>query len=211
MEHADMNAAELVQKIYQHGADVTIDGDDLNLTAAQALPAGLVDHIRDHKPELLDYLSSNAPATIAEPDGACPVCGSGQWWQLPGELWHCWHCELDMPLMATTLALPCHKETARHAPPFSRLRTLLETASRGLGLTPDALYTQLEAGGDWPDVEGGALMLKGLRLTAEAIAKSAQAPRRARQAKSAIWPHARASGPSGACKGHCAIDVPCGT
>jgi hypothetical protein len=34
-----------------------------------------------------------ADAAIADPAGRCPDCGSGQWWQLPGEPWHCHHCE----------------------------------------------------------------------------------------------------------------------
>jgi hypothetical protein len=42
-----------------------------------------------------------------DPTDPCPVCGSGQWWQLPGEPWHCRACEPDMPLTATTLTL-CH-------------------------------------------------------------------------------------------------------
>jgi hypothetical protein len=33
---------------------------------------------------------------------------TGQWWQLPGEAWHCRACEPNMPLTATALALPCH-------------------------------------------------------------------------------------------------------
>ena len=46
---------------------------------------------------------------IIEPDGPCLDCSSGQWWQLPGEAWHCRACEPDMPLRATTLTLSCHK------------------------------------------------------------------------------------------------------
>ncbi len=40
-----------------------------------------------------------------DPAGPCPACGSGQWWQLPGQAWHCRVCEPDMPLTATTLTL----------------------------------------------------------------------------------------------------------
>ncbi len=38
-----------------------------------------------------------------EPARLCSDCGSGQWWQLPGQLWHCRACAPDMPLTATTL------------------------------------------------------------------------------------------------------------
>ncbi|MBA2490747.1 MAG: hypothetical protein H0V34_03220 [Gammaproteobacteria bacterium] len=42
---------------------------------------------------------------------ACPACGSGQWWHLPGQPWHCRHCEpmsdADMR-RAMTLTLRCH-------------------------------------------------------------------------------------------------------
>ncbi|HKH21494.1 MAG TPA: hypothetical protein VKB53_11540, partial [Gammaproteobacteria bacterium] len=88
-----MNVAELNRDIHRHGGDETVDGDDLKLTATQPLPAELLNKLRDHKAELLEYLSSNAPATIAEPDTACPGCGSGQWWQLPGGPWHCRACK----------------------------------------------------------------------------------------------------------------------
>ena len=52
-----MSAAELTRDIYRHGGGVSVDGDDLNLTAAQPLPVDLVDQLR-HKAELLKYLSS---------------------------------------------------------------------------------------------------------------------------------------------------------
>ena len=43
------------------------------------------------------------PKTTVDPVKPCPHCGSSQWWQLPGEPWHCRICESDMPLRATTL------------------------------------------------------------------------------------------------------------
>jgi len=52
-----------------------------------------------------------AQDTIADPAGACPACGSGQWWQLPGKPWHCRQCAPmsdDDQRRATTLTLPCH-------------------------------------------------------------------------------------------------------
>ena len=54
----------------------------------------------------------NFPAVsdfVAKPESACPSCRSGQWWQLPGQIWHCRTCEPNMPPTATTLTLPCHK------------------------------------------------------------------------------------------------------
>src|SRR5215212_5060661 len=35
---------------------------------------------------------------VAEPTEPCSDCRSGQWWQLPGEFWHCRTCKPDMPL-----------------------------------------------------------------------------------------------------------------
>src|SRR5215213_650068 len=49
------------------------------------------------------------PDITAEPESACPACGSGQWWQLSGQAWHCRVCKPAMPLNATTLTLPCPK------------------------------------------------------------------------------------------------------
>ena len=63
-----------------------------------------------------------SPKTIADPAGLCPDCGSGQWWQQPGEPWHCRTCESNMPLTATTLALRCHEVPTRSARDPARLR-----------------------------------------------------------------------------------------
>jgi hypothetical protein len=49
--------------------------------------------------------SACANSQALEPTGPCPACGSGQWWQLSGEDWHCRACEPNMPLTATTLTL----------------------------------------------------------------------------------------------------------
>ena len=46
--------------------------------------------------------------TFVDPVGACPTCGNGQYWQLPGESWHCRRCEPMSEagnLRATTLTL----------------------------------------------------------------------------------------------------------
>jgi len=60
-----MSAAELVRDIHWHGAEVTIDGDDLKLTATQPLPAELLNKLRTHKAELLAYLTANLADTTA--------------------------------------------------------------------------------------------------------------------------------------------------
>jgi len=43
-----MTAADLIGDVHQHGGDVTVDGDDLTLSAPQPLPADLVDQVRTH-------------------------------------------------------------------------------------------------------------------------------------------------------------------
>ncbi len=77
-----------------------------------------------------------------EPDAPCPACGSGQWWQLPGQPWHCRACEADMPLEATSLTLPCHKPQARPVRDPARLSTVFE-ACKGLSATPEQLGEEL--------------------------------------------------------------------
>ncbi len=50
-------------------------------------------------------------SVAGDPITACSTCGSGQWWQLPGDPWHCRACEPmseDAAPRATTLTLPCH-------------------------------------------------------------------------------------------------------
>jgi hypothetical protein len=55
-----MSAADLIREIHHHRGHVTVDGDDLHLSAPQPLPAALVDQIRTHKMELLHYLNKDA-------------------------------------------------------------------------------------------------------------------------------------------------------
>src|SRR5215218_6887411 len=100
-----MSAAELMRDIHRHGGDVTVEGDDLKLTATQPLPTDLLNELRTHKAELLAYLNRHSANSISDPTGPCPDCGCGQWWQRLGEPWHCRACEPDMPLIATTLTV----------------------------------------------------------------------------------------------------------
>ncbi|MDQ4146388.1 MAG: hypothetical protein M3120_01625 [Pseudomonadota bacterium] len=105
-----------------------------------------------------------------EPAGPCPDCGSGQWWQLPGEPWHCRACEPDMPLTATTLTLPCHKEQAQPVAAHAGADHMIETVCEDLNITPEHLFQELEAHGDLPDLISGALTPKALRLTTKTLA-----------------------------------------
>jgi hypothetical protein len=62
-----MSVADLIRAIHWHGAYVTVDGDDLHLSAPQPLPADLVDQIRKHKMVLLHYLNKDI-ANTDDPD-----------------------------------------------------------------------------------------------------------------------------------------------
>ena len=72
-----MNAAELLELAAVHGLQITPNGDRLKLKAPAPPPPELVDLIRQHRAELLDYLhhhaapvpseASNSPETPTEP------------------------------------------------------------------------------------------------------------------------------------------------
>jgi hypothetical protein len=105
---------------------------------------------------------------LTDPDGPCEACGSGQYWQLPGEPWHCWQCEPNKPLAATTLTLTCHP------PPSDSTQTVPDsvfaTACEGLSITPARLREELSD--DLGAIASGELTAPGLRLTAETLAAS---------------------------------------
>ncbi|MDQ4147514.1 MAG: hypothetical protein M3120_07505, partial [Pseudomonadota bacterium] len=151
-----MTVAELIREIQRHGGDVIVDGDDLHLSAPQPLSGDLLNQIRDHKAELLAYLNAVVANTV-DPTGPCPDCGSGQWWQIPGQAWHCRACEPDMPLTVTTLTLPCHKERVAPVGSLAGLEQMLDVACEGLNITPEQLRQELEKGGDIPDLVSGPL------------------------------------------------------
>jgi hypothetical protein len=113
-----------------------------------------------------------------DPDGLCDTCGSGQWWQLPGEPCHCRSCEPDLPLTATTLTLPCHKVELRPVAAHAGLCTMVQAACQGLTITPEQLGHELEENGDIPDLVSGTLTPKALRLTAETLNTMKYAGRR---------------------------------
>ncbi len=88
------------------------------------------------------FESKSSPALpMSDPTEPCPDCGSGQWWPLPGDPWHCRACKPDMPLMATTLTpLPYHKVELRPVAARAELRTRFETACQELSITPEQLH-----------------------------------------------------------------------
>jgi hypothetical protein len=55
-----MTPAEIIQDVLIHGGKVAIDRGDLTLTAPQPLPADLLQELRAHKAELINYLHMEA-------------------------------------------------------------------------------------------------------------------------------------------------------
>jgi hypothetical protein len=144
------------------------------------------------------------------PHGPCPACGSDQWWQLPGEPWHCRACEPGMLLTATILTLPCYKVELRPVAVQARLCTLFENACQGLMITPEQLRRELEENSDIPDLASGALTPKALRLTAKTLALMCCSPVSERLLKSAgeiqVMPRfyrGHSGNPTGTPKGAC--------
>ncbi len=140
-----MSAAELLADFSHRGIQLRAEGECLSYDAPKGVmaPADL-EQLRKYKSELLAYLNREAANTIADPDGPCPACGSGQWWQLPGEPWHCRICEPDVPLTATTLTLPYHNVELRPVAAHAGLRTLFENSCQGLSITPEQLRQELK-------------------------------------------------------------------
>jgi len=105
----------------------------------------------------------SAEERLTDPDAACPDCGSGQWWQLPGKPWHCRQCEPNKPLMATTLTLPCHTPPTPAAGAHTGLDTLFETVCEGLSITRRTLRAELI------NDDLSELTAPGLRVVAETL------------------------------------------
>ncbi len=61
-----MNAAELLELATAHGMQITPNGDRLKLRAPAPPPPELVDLIRAHRAELLDYLHHHAAPVTSE-------------------------------------------------------------------------------------------------------------------------------------------------
>lgn len=106
-----------------------------------------------------------------EPTEPCLACGCGQYWQLPGEPWHCRQCEPlngELSRSATTLTLNGHVPGARRVRAHASLSSVFEQACQGLSITPEQLRQELA---DDPDaITSGALTAHGLRLVAETLA-----------------------------------------
>jgi TubC N-terminal docking domain len=110
-----MSAADLLIGFSHRGIQLRTEGERLIYDAPKGvMKLADLERLRKHKSELLAYLNREAANTIADPDGLCPACGSGQWWQLPGQAWYCRVCEPDMPLTATTLT-PCLAIKNKHS------------------------------------------------------------------------------------------------
>ncbi len=110
-----MSITNLLSDFRARGIRLTAEGERLTYGApAGALTPELREKIKAHKAELLATLNQQAANT--DPAGLCPKCGSGQYWQLPGGLWHCRACtpmsEADNR-RATTLTLLARAESLR--------------------------------------------------------------------------------------------------
>ena len=64
-----------------------------------------------------------------------------------------------MPVRATTLTLPCHKERVAAKGSAGGLERMLKVACERLSITPEQFRQELKAGADIPDLVAGALSL----------------------------------------------------
>ncbi len=101
-----------------------------------------------------------------DPIGPCPDCGSGQWWHLPAQAWHCRACEPDMPLTATTLTSGhCHKECVAPVGSHADLKQMIEVKCERRPITLEQLRQELK-----DDLEScDQLTADVLRLMAETL------------------------------------------
>jgi len=61
-----MQAFQLVQEVADAGGGLIVKGDGLKITAPAPLPDELVDNLRSHKAEIIDFLKSKTPETDTE-------------------------------------------------------------------------------------------------------------------------------------------------
>jgi len=76
-----MNAADIIHEVTRRGCNITVQDDTLKLSAPRPLPDGLMDEIRQHKPEVIAQLApgvSEVRLTII----TCRHCGSRYWHHL---------------------------------------------------------------------------------------------------------------------------------
>ena len=153
-----MSAAELLAGFSHRGIQLKAEGERLIYDAPVGqLQASDLEKLRSHKSELLAYLNREAANTIAESAGSCSDCGSGRWWQIPGQAWPCRACEPDMLLTATTLTVPCHKEQVRPIGSHDGLKCMIQNACQGLSITPEQLCQELIESSDISGLAAGAL------------------------------------------------------
>jgi hypothetical protein len=155
-----------IKKFSERPPVSTDSADALHTMSALSIP------YRAHC-ENLHAVRPEQAATIDDPVGPCPNCGSDRWWQLQGEPWHCRACEPmndDAACRATTLTLPCHKGRDQPTRDPARVKRMVEDVCRGLSITPEQLWRELEEGAHLSDLASGALNKNGLRLTAETLA-----------------------------------------
>ena len=57
-----MKATELIAEVERAGGRIRVDGSDLVLTADHPLDGGLVDRVRQHKPEVIEALEVTTPS-----------------------------------------------------------------------------------------------------------------------------------------------------
>jgi hypothetical protein len=75
-----------------------------------------------------------------------------------------------MPLAATTLTLPCHKEQVTPVGSQDGLERMLEIACAGLNITREQLRQELEESGDILDLVSGALTAEALKQAPRTLA-----------------------------------------
>jgi hypothetical protein len=109
-------------------------------------------------------LAPLALPTPEDPTKPCETCGSGQYWQLPGEPWHCRQCEPNKPLAAITLTLTCHPPAATPTGAQAFSDAVLEVVCKNLNITPAQLREELS------DDDLSELSPKALRQVARTLA-----------------------------------------
>jgi hypothetical protein len=112
----------------------------------------------------LTTLAPLALPTPEDPTKPCETCGSGQYWQLPGEPWHCRQCEPNKPLAAITLTLTCHPPAATPTGAQAFSDAVLGAVCKNLNITPAQLREELA------DDDLSELTPKALRQVARTLA-----------------------------------------
>ena len=73
-----MSAADLLREVQAQGVTAFVRGDRLVLEPASKLAPGMIETLREHKAEILEYLGSGiGTARPPEPHRRCPSCRGG--------------------------------------------------------------------------------------------------------------------------------------